>query len=57
MGKTVGAVVHVVEVGRFERKWSVKLHLTFDREVVEKLQRLQCRGQIVWGCLVNPSSV
>lgn len=37
MGKAMRAIV---QVGRIEREWSVELDLTFDREVVEKAQRL-----------------
>lgn len=44
MGKTMGTVVQVAEVGRIKCKWGVELDLTFDREVVEKLQRSQ-RGE------------
>jgi hypothetical protein len=40
----MGTVVQVAEVGRIKREWSVELDLTFDREVVEKLQRSQ-RGE------------
>ena len=44
MGKAARAVVRVGDVGRIKREWGVKLDLAFDREVVEKLQRLQCGG-------------
>lgn len=40
MGKAMGTVVHVAEMGWFKREWGVELYLTFDREVMEKLQRL-----------------
>ena len=40
MGKPVCAVIRMGDVGRIEREWSVELDLTFNREVVEKLQRL-----------------
>lgn len=39
-GKAVGTVVLVDEVVWFKREWSMELDLTFDREVMEKLQRL-----------------
>jgi hypothetical protein len=47
MGKTVSAIVHVAEVGRIKCERCVELDLTFNREVVEKLQRLQSGGQVI----------
>ena len=40
MGKAVCAVIRMGDVGRIEREWGVELDLAFNREVVERLQRL-----------------
>ena len=39
MSKAVCAIVRVDDVGRIKCEWGMELDLTFDREVMEGLQR------------------